>query len=158
MGQVFIKTRKRDPEKKYKTPTEVVQLKIANVEKIISSTTDRDTVDKLFCEANTSHGPSWLIGRHVKIVNRTNVGKDNYAQELTFEIRKQLADEMEEKVNKKVLENMRKLLKQLGEVNPNFNLNVEALCTSNSSDGDDHATPMTEATAMAGTSDTKESS
>ncbi|KAK1381728.1 hypothetical protein POM88_019463 [Heracleum sosnowskyi] len=118
MGQVFIKTRKRDPEKKYKTPTEVVQLKIANVEKIISSTTDGDIADKLFCEANTSHGLSWLIGRHVKTVNQTNVGKDNYVQELTSEIRKQLADEMEEKLNKKV----------------------------------------TEATAMAGTSGTKESS
>lgn len=31
MGQVFIKTRKRDPEKKYKTPTEVVQLKIVRI-------------------------------------------------------------------------------------------------------------------------------
>ncbi|KAK1400831.1 hypothetical protein POM88_000436 [Heracleum sosnowskyi] len=49
-----------------------------------------------------SHALSWLIGRHVKNVKQTNVSKDNYEQQLTSKIRKQLEDEMEEKLNKKV--------------------------------------------------------
>ncbi|KAK1400853.1 hypothetical protein POM88_000458 [Heracleum sosnowskyi] len=105
-----------------------------------------------------SHALSWLIGRHVKNVKQTNVSKDNYEKQLTSKIRKQLEDEMEEKLNKKVQQNMRKLLKKLGEANPSLYLYVEVLYINNSSDGDNHGTPMIEATTMTGTNDNNKSS
>ncbi|KAL6586177.1 hypothetical protein OROMI_002821 [Orobanche minor] len=57
---------------------------------------------------------------------------------------------MEEKINKKVRENLRTVLKKLGEANPNFNLEVEELYTSNSSDGE-NGTSVTEVTPIEGT-------
>ncbi|KAK1385793.1 hypothetical protein POM88_023528 [Heracleum sosnowskyi] len=110
-GALFVKTRKRKEDREYKTDGKVTKFIIENIEKVLES--DSDTAEKLFCDSYTSHGPSWLIGRHVKTVKQKNVIKDNYEQQLTSEIWKQLVDEMEEKLNKKVQQNMRKLLKKI---------------------------------------------
>ncbi|KAL6582650.1 hypothetical protein OROMI_004728 [Orobanche minor] len=153
-SRLFIETRKRDPKKKYKTDTEAIKTKIEDIEKIITSNGESDTTDQLFCEAETSHGPTWLVGRHVKPSKKKEkniiVYEDNFVQQLRLEIKEELAAEMEEKLNKKVQENLRMVLKKLGEANPSFNLEVEELYTSNSSDGE-NGTPVTEVTPIEGT-------
>ncbi|KAL6564972.1 hypothetical protein OROMI_016422 [Orobanche minor] len=147
----FCSNQPRNETQKSRT---TIKTKFDNIEKIITSNGESDTTDQLFCEAETSHGPTWLVGRHVKPSKKKEknsvVYEDNFVQQLRLEIKEELSAEMEEKLNKKVQENLRMVLKKLGEANPSFNLEVEELYTSNSSDGE-NGTPVTEVTPIEGT-------
>ncbi|KAL6586176.1 hypothetical protein OROMI_002820 [Orobanche minor] len=89
-SRLFIETRKRDPKKS--TRPILKQLKPKDdIEKIITSNGESDITDQLFCEAETSHGPTWLVGRHVKHSKKkeknSTVYEDNFVQQLKLEIK-----------------------------------------------------------------------
>ena len=95
------------------------------------------------------HTRNWLVGRRGKLAEKSpNPGSlDSYVQELTKKIRQELEADLEEKVNRKVKENVSWVLKKLGEANPDLNLNVGDLCVTTTSDEDaDNCTPSTPAT------------
>lgn len=114
---------------------------------------ENDKADQLFYEGETSHGPTWLVGRHVRTAKEKKTGKSDYLQQITSNIKKEVAAEMEEKMNKKMQENMKRVLQKLAEVNPGFNLNIEEQCTINSSDRDENGTPVTQPTQVEGSND-----
>lgn len=106
-------------------------------------TTDKNYNTTAFPDnADKSHGPSWLVGRHTKTAKLRNSSSETYVQQLTTKIRKQVTDEMEEKVNLKVQESLARVLKMLREANPNLNVNIENLC--NTSTEEDNKTPITQ--------------
>lgn len=124
-GQIFFKTRKRKEGREYKSATMLIN----------------NTEETAFPEDGDSHGPYWLVGRHAKTARLRNASSDAYMQQLTTKIRKQVADEMEEKLNQKVQENLARVLKMLAEANPTFNVNMENFYKTSTKD--DNGTPVT---------------
>ncbi|KAL6580069.1 hypothetical protein OROMI_008093 [Orobanche minor] len=75
-----------------------------DIEKIITSIGERNTTDQLFCEAETSHGPTWLVRRHVKPAQKeknTTVYEDKFVQQLRLEIKEELSVEKEENLTRR---------------------------------------------------------
>lgn len=112
------------------------------------------TVEELVSDGK-SHGPSWLLGRHVKSVKASpSVPTSTYVQELTTQIRQNLVEEMEEKVQKvqhevdtkvnTVKENFKAILKKLVEENPGIKVDLGDLGATSSGDTENGGTPMTE--------------
>lgn len=71
-----------------------------------------------------------------------NSSSEAYIQQLATKLRKQVTDEIKDKVNLKVQASLARVLKMLGDANPNFNINIENLC--NTSTEEDNGTPITQ--------------
>ena len=67
---------------------------------------------------------------------------DTYLDDLTAKIRGELEVELEEKVNRKVKDNLSMVLRKIAEANPGLNLDVGEFPTT-PSDGDENGTPFT---------------
>lgn len=127
--ELFFKICKRNPERKYKSETKLINLD------------EKESPPPFPDDADKSHGPYWLVGRHARTAKLRNPSSKAYVEQLTSKIRKEVAEEMDEKVNLKVQETLARMLKKLGEANPNFNVNIEDLC--NTSSEDHNGTPIT---------------
>ena len=88
--------------------------------------------------SDKNHSSSWLLGRFIrkkepKEKPTTTCGtSDQYMADLTAKIRAELAQEMEEKVDKKV----QAVMTKLAEKNPGFNFNIDESSVSGGDDGD----------------------
>ncbi|KAL6530168.1 hypothetical protein OROHE_014521 [Orobanche hederae] len=115
------------------------------IQKMLS--TGNDAEADAIASKGKSHAQNWLVGRRGKKAISASTQAppiDQFVTELTTKIRNDLEIELEAKVNIKVQENMTSLLKKLGEVNPNLNLDIGEFCATISSDQDDNGTPMTQ--------------
>lgn len=91
------------------------------------------------------HGRNWLVGRRGKTYEvKAQAPSDQYVQELTTKIKRDLEHELDAKVNKKVQENMTWVLKKLGDANPDLKLDIGDFCATMSSEPEDIGTPMTQ--------------
>ncbi|KAK1362603.1 hypothetical protein POM88_047077 [Heracleum sosnowskyi] len=92
-----------DEGRKYKTDTAVMNYRLEKIEKAMAAPGGSSGIDELISDGK-SHGPSWLIGRHAESakVSTTTAPRSTYVQELTAQIKQNLVDEMEAKVNKKI--------------------------------------------------------
>ena len=77
---------------------------------------------------------------------------DTYLEDLTAKIRGELEAELEEKVSKKVQDNLSVILKKIVAANPGLNLDIGEVDANISSEDDENGTTMTVGTA--GTSKT----
>ena len=94
-----------------------------------------------------NHGKNWLVGRKGKIVetSSTPAPPDQIPiEELTTKIKQDLEANFEARMKQMMQENNARLLKRLGEANPQLNLNVEDFCATQSSDQDETGTPLTQ--------------
>ena len=103
----------------------------------------------LVVQRGNSKGRGWLLGRNGSRPGTSSstadpTTQDPYVLELTNQIRQNLETELEDKVNRKVQENMAMLLKKLGEANPGMNLDVGNFCATISSEADGNGTPITD--------------
>lgn len=91
-----------------------------------------------------SHGPNWLLGRsgkcrktksqQPKLFSSSTTAAATNIDDLKKTLREEIMAEMQEMVERKVCEKMSKVIKKLGEMNPEFqHLDVEELCAG----GDD---------------------
>ncbi|KAL6518137.1 hypothetical protein OROMI_033838 [Orobanche minor] len=108
-ADVYVKTRKRTTGQEYKLPTDVVEKKIEDAEKLLKEGTVEDANELVY--GGKDHKHSFLVGR----LNEKREPKkrprarqipptipDQYVTSLTEKIREQIAQEMEEKVAKQV--------------------------------------------------------
>ncbi|KAL6530263.1 hypothetical protein OROHE_014616 [Orobanche hederae] len=156
---VFVKSRKRKDGVEYKTDTYIMKYRLEKIEKAMAATGGTDEVVQELVSDGKAHGPSWLLGRRVKSVKVSgNAPTSTYVQDLTTKIRKDLADEVEEKldtkvqdevdakVNKKVQENLTLVFKKLSEANPGMKIDLGDLCATISTDYE-NGTPTTGGTS-----------
>lgn len=103
------------------------------------------------------HGSSWLVGRIIQkkgsksdkaTTSTTSAAtgiSEQYIADLTAKIRDQLAQEMDDKVEKKVRENVKLVMSKLVEKNPELNVDIAELGTAEPSTdfsvGADNVTP-----------------
>lgn len=85
-----------------------------------------------------AHGPNWLVGRTGRTRKSAKKQPENIGHTDSADLekmRKEIAAEMDDKMNKK----LGKILGRLAEMNPTLNVNVEELCgqTDGSDDEDD---------------------
>ncbi|KAL6586142.1 hypothetical protein OROMI_002786 [Orobanche minor] len=133
-ADVYVKTRKRTTGREYKLPTDVVEKKIEDVEKLLKEGTVEDANELVY--GGKDHKHSFLVGR----LNEKREPKkrprarqipptipDQYVTSLTEKIREQIAQEMEEKVAKQVQENVKLMISKLAEKNPELKLDIEDL-------------------------------
>ncbi|KAL1805035.1 hypothetical protein ACET3Z_028103 [Daucus carota] len=85
-----------------------------------------------------AHGPNWLVGRTGRRRKSAKKQPENIGHTDSADLekmRKEIAAEMDDKMNKK----LGKILGRLAEMNPTLNVNVEELCgqTDGSDDEDD---------------------
>ena len=99
---------------------------------------DADAEDKAEEAAKTiveidfaAHGPNWLVGRSGRTSKTRNITtyESRKAEELAT-LRKEIAAEMEDKLNKK----LKTILEHLAEKNPSLHINVDELCASGQSE------------------------
>lgn len=77
---------------------------------------------------------------------------DTYLDDLTTKIRGELEAELEEKVSKKVQDNLSMILKKIAEANPGLNMDIGGVGATIASEDDENGTPFSARTA--GTSGT----
>ncbi|KAL6581960.1 hypothetical protein OROMI_005974 [Orobanche minor] len=133
-ADVYVKTRKRTTGREYKLPTDVVEKKIEDVEKLLKEGTVEDANELVY--GGKDHKHSFLVGR---LIEKREPKKrprarqipptipDQYVTSLTEKIREQIAQEMEEKVAKQVQENVKLMISKLAEKNPELKLDIEDL-------------------------------
>lgn len=111
---------------------------------MIDSGQDSEADIMVNCDKN--HGRNWLVGKAGKTSASTSTPAptDHYVQELTMKIKRDLESELEDKVNRKVQENMTWVLKKLGDANPGLKLDVRDFCATMSSDQEEMDTPVTQ--------------
>ncbi|KAL6564005.1 hypothetical protein OROHE_005245 [Orobanche hederae] len=157
-AQVFAKTHKRKPGRKYQSNPDVMQFRIQETR----TSEGLDGLDELVSGAKKSHGPGWLIGRHDPKFLKTSTQAsapaptDSYVQELTKKIRQEVVVEVEAKlnqkvcaevdgkINQKVQDNLTLVLKKLVEANPILNVDIGEICVTIYSDTVGDGTPMTD--------------
>ncbi|XP_063942347.1 uncharacterized protein LOC135150129 [Daucus carota subsp. sativus] len=132
-ADIYVKTRKRDSAREYKLPTDAVEKKIENVEKLLKTGTVEDANKLVY--GDKKHSRSYLLGRLIQ--RREAKGKsvthseatisDQVLASLTEKIREQLAQEMEEKMDQKVRENVKAMVSKLAEKNPDLKIDIQDL-------------------------------
>ncbi|KAL8148906.1 hypothetical protein AgCh_006059 [Apium graveolens] len=148
-GQIFIKTRKRNPDRQYKINPDVINFRIKTLEKKLNSSEELDGVDELISGGKKSHAPGWLIGRHdTKTVKKatSTASSNQYLQDLTNKIKENCDEEMEakiEKINQKNQENLALVLKRLADANPGLKIDLDQICGATSSETRANGTPLT---------------
>ncbi|WOG86504.1 hypothetical protein DCAR_0205715 [Daucus carota subsp. sativus] len=143
-AQVYLETRERKTGRDYKT-TKIVDKRIKRIKRMMNQGRDPNLV----VQRGKSKGRGWLLGRNGSRLGTSSstadpTTQDPYVLELTNQIRQNLETELEDKVNRKVQENMAMLLKKLGEANPGMNLDVGNFCATISSEADGNGTPITD--------------
>ncbi|XP_063940800.1 uncharacterized protein LOC135149309 [Daucus carota subsp. sativus] len=153
-AEVFVKTRKRNPGREYKTDTKKISEKVDDIEKQIKIS--GDGTDELLLSGGKKHGKTWLYGRcpNAAKVPRSTSSRNSYVEDLACKIKESLADDVKEsvskqvqeevdaQVNKKVQQNLTLALKKIAEANPGIKINMEDFCPPASSD-DENGTPIT---------------
>ncbi|KAL8154564.1 hypothetical protein AgCh_000074 [Apium graveolens] len=126
------------------------------IEKKIAASEPLDGIKELLSGGKSSHGPGWLIGRHdVKALKNSTPQPSNAClQDLTKKIRQNIVQEVKEKFNrklsdevakvKKVQDNMSLVLQKLLEANPGLNIDIAQIYGTISSDTGADGTPLTD--------------
>nr|XP_017233268.1 PREDICTED: uncharacterized protein LOC108207323 [Daucus carota subsp. sativus] len=121
-GEIYEKTRKRDPKCKYKT-------------KIDEEDDNGEPVKK------PSHGPNWLLGRSGKCRTTKKAQEEKLLTTSTAnvdELRKTITKEVMAEMDRKICEKMKRIMEKLGDINPDFkNLDVEELWADDASEDDE---------------------
>ncbi|XP_074364988.1 uncharacterized protein LOC141706053 isoform X2 [Apium graveolens] len=157
---VFVETHKRKVGRKYKSDTAVMNYRLEKIEKALTGEDGSSNVEDLVTDGK-SHGPSWLIGRHVKSLDiSAPAPTDTYIEDLITQIKRNLQVEFEAKVKEDVAAEVKKnvqeevdsnlawVLKKLSEANPTLQINLGYLCATISSD-EDNGTPLTRDSKLA---------
>ncbi|KAL8147774.1 hypothetical protein AgCh_005190 [Apium graveolens] len=125
------------------------------IEKRLAASEPLDGIEELLSGGKSSHGPGWLIGRHdVKALKNPNSNpSDACLEELTKKIRQDVVEEVIEKFNmklsdevakvKKVQDNMSLVLQKLLEAKPGLNIDMAQICGTISGDTGADGTPLT---------------
>lgn len=88
-----------------------------------------------------SQGRPLLIGRRAKCAKQSTEALTNaYVHDLRQRLVEEMEAQLESKVNQKVQENLARVLKKLGDANPEMNINVEDLTSTIMSSETDNLT------------------
>ncbi|KAL6555066.1 hypothetical protein OROGR_006324 [Orobanche gracilis] len=136
-ADIYVETRKRDEKREYKLPTYIVQKKIDDVKTILEAGGSIEAANKVV-RGEKEHSPSWLVGRLIrkkqskeKSATSTTSGASNqYIADLTEKIRAELTQEMDDKVDRKV----REMMKKLADKNPALKFDIDATDISSGND------------------------
>lgn len=81
------------------------------------------------------------MGRHAKCAKQSTEALTNaYVHDLRQRLVEEMEAQLESKVNQKVQENLARVLKKLGDANPEMNINVEDLTSTIMSSETDNLT------------------